>query len=314
MATSPRGLEHRCFSLVHAVGYCLERSGQPADPDDLAAALGHSLMICAVPSEEDHARWPMYARDGLLVEAANLFGMTIRAVHPPEAAIGLHREEAFGQHFDASYRPFILAALKNRQPVLAWRGWGGEEALSWGVIQSTCDDGVGFAGTVWAAPDRPEAHVLRHPPAQLYTVERIDPVSPPPEALAMAAIDHAARVLDSEFGAPFGAITGSKACDLWRERAAEGSANAAFAAAIIDAHGSALRFFERARAAGSTAVAPTLERLLPLIQDAIDALGAASTSEASSAIGRARDVYAEMATILGSATSASGAPRCSERS
>lgn len=314
MATSPRGLEHRCFSLVHAVGYCLEESGRPVDPDDLAAALGHSLMICAVRSEDDRVQWPMYARDGLLVEGANLFGMTVRPVHPPEAAIGLHRAGAFRQHFDASYRPFILAALKNRQPVLAWRGWGGEETLSWGLIQSPCDDGIGFTGTVWTGPNQRQEHVLGEPPAQLYTVERIEAVSPTPEALAMAAVDYAARVLDSEFGAPFGAVTGPRACDLWRERPAESSADAAFAAAIIDAHSSALRFFERAHAVGSTAASPALERLLPLIRDAIDALTAASTSGGRSAIGRARDVYAEIATELCSAASAFGEPRCPKRS
>ena len=92
---------------------------------------------------------------------------------------------------------------------------------------------------------------------------------------------------------------------LDRRMKADGSANAALAAAITDANNSALRFFERACAAGSSANLTALECLLPLIRNAIDALGAASSSEARSAIGHIRNVYAEMATVLCAAKGAS---------
>ena len=85
------------------------------------------------------------ARDALLVEGARVFGMTVRGLHPPEAARGLEHSAEYAQHFAASYRPLILRALENRQPVLARLGRGefGNHHPIWGAIEDSSDGGVG---------------------------------------------------------------------------------------------------------------------------------------------------------------------------
>ena len=75
--------------------------------DDLNAALGMCWSPVAVPTEPDLGAWSLYARDAFLPEAGQLFGLTIRDMHPPEAARGLDTAAEFAQHFDASYRPLM---------------------------------------------------------------------------------------------------------------------------------------------------------------------------------------------------------------
>jgi hypothetical protein len=142
-------------TIVFSLQAIARQAGYDIDVDDLRAALGLPWMTTAAPFEKDLGRWPMYARDAFLVEGARLFGMTVRGVHPPEAARGLERLPEFRQHFVASYRPLILNALENRQAVLAWRGWPGEYEPCWGVITQACEEGIGLAGTVRRWVDAP---------------------------------------------------------------------------------------------------------------------------------------------------------------
>ena len=195
------------FSLVHAVRAIARDAGHEIDYDELLSAMGLSSMVCAVPDEPNVADWSMYARDAFLIPAGRLFGLTIREIHPPQAARGLDHAAEFEQHFDASYRPLIQRALEYHQPVLAWRGWPGERRLWWGVLVAACDEGIGFRGAVYPLRDLSvpcETHVLVSPPTQLYVVETVvarKPVEGEREALQS---EHRRRVLSGEIDERFG--------------------------------------------------------------------------------------------------------------
>ncbi len=88
------------LALAFALQAVAHGLGCELDVDDLTAALGLPFITCAVLGEEDLTCWPLYVRDAFLVEAAGLFGMSIRAVHPPSAAFGLERAPEF--HGDPS--------------------------------------------------------------------------------------------------------------------------------------------------------------------------------------------------------------------
>lgn len=197
------------FSLAHALRAVARDTGNEIDFDDLLAAMGLSWMVCAVPDEPNVADWSMYARDAFLIPAGRLFGLTIREIHPPQAARGLDRAAEFEQHFDASYRPLINRALEHGQPVLAWRGWPGERRLWWGVVTAACDGGIGFRGGVYPSRDLSvacELHVLVSPPTQLYVVERVaarKPTKAEREALRRQQL----RMIESgELNARFGIV------------------------------------------------------------------------------------------------------------
>jgi hypothetical protein len=221
IAASPNGdlVAESAFSLTLAVRDVARRAGHEIDIDDLHAALGLSFMLCA-SREEPPGVWPTLARDAFLVEAARLFGMGIRDVHPPEAARGLDRAEEFRQHFDASYRPLIHRALENDQPVLAWRGWTGARAGLWGVMTGTCDGGIGFTGRAFGTGGE-DATALSRPPVQLYVVETLDFESAAPADLLESVTAHAAAVLRNGLSDPFAVLTGPAAYALWAARLAD---------------------------------------------------------------------------------------------
>ncbi|MDO8631426.1 MAG: hypothetical protein Q7R41_13135, partial [Phycisphaerales bacterium] len=195
------------FSLVHAVRAIARDAGNEIDFDDLLAAMGLSWMVCTVPDEPNVTDWSMYARDAFLIPAGRLFGLTIREIHPPQAARGLDHAAEFEQHFDASYRPLILRALEHRQPVLAWRGWPGERRLWWGVVTAPCDEGIGFRGAVYPSRDlsvASEPHVLVSPPTQLYVVETVAARRPVEGELEAFQSEQRRRVLSGEIDERFG--------------------------------------------------------------------------------------------------------------
>lgn len=249
----------RSFALTLAVQSIARDAGCDIDVDDVHAALGLPLFTCAVPAQNDLACWPMYARDAFLIPASRLFGITVRDVHPPEAAVGLSHAAEFVQHFDASYRPLIIRALENNQPVLAWQGWPGDQALMWGIIKDTCSEGVGLAGVTPAIPYMPaetRTTTLITPPVQVYIVETVTPREPGTDELLDLAFDHARRALRGEPSSRFGVLTGAAAFRFWVDRinAHRGLApvNPAFtrghcrlATSIVAAHQSAIRFLER---------------------------------------------------------------------
>jgi hypothetical protein len=249
------------FSLTSTLRSIARDAGYEIDVDDLHAALGLSMFVCAVPAEVDIASWPLYARDAFIVPAGRLFGMTIRELHPPEVALGLSGAAEFRQHFDASYRPLIMRALENNQAVLAWRGWPGLLRLSWGIIKEKSNDGIGLAGVVPALPGAaaPAQSVsLITPPAQLYIVEDIEPRQPDASELLNLALDHTRRVLRGEPVSRFGVLTGADAVRSWIDRItgsrSDGPMNPVLsrghhelAKSVSAGYQSALRFLERQR-------------------------------------------------------------------
>lgn len=215
---NPVASDHFAQSLPYAVSAMVKDSGGSINDDELLAAMGLSFLVAAVPDEPDLGKWMLYARDAFLIPATRLFGLTIREVHPPEVALGLGRAEGFGQHFDASYRPFILRALENNQPVFAWQGWSGGASLAWGIITEACESGVGFSGRVFMAEGQPRDLVLETPPVQLYVVETIKPVNPSAMELYAIAFAHADSERRKALTDRFSVVTDYKAFDAWNER------------------------------------------------------------------------------------------------
>ncbi len=211
---------HGCQSLAHAIRLVAKNRGANLGADALVAAMGWPWLVCAAPSDDNLANWPLYARDAFLIEACKLLGLTIRPVHPPQAARGLWQVAEFRQHFDLSYRPIIEHALENDQSVLAWRGWSGETAPTWGIINGTCETGVRLQGTPCLS-DATDADTtptpLDQPPVQVYIVESVENKTPSPTALAAHLEQTARRAISGELDEAFAVITGPAAIDLWIE-------------------------------------------------------------------------------------------------
>lgn len=220
--------------------------------------MGVAWGAVAVPFESNLGRWSMYARDAFLVTGARLFGMTIRGVHPPEAARGLPDSPEFGQHFDASYRPLVHRALEHGQPVLAWQGWPGADAVCWGEIVDTSDEGIGLRGRVHAPSEAPttsaDVVTLVTPPVQLYVVETLVHRTPEASECLDTARSNARRVLGNDLTDRFGVVSGPTAYDSWIKRLSDSDATAShdrtlaehrcLAGSLIEGYGSVIRFLE----------------------------------------------------------------------
>ena len=171
-------------SIVLALQGIIGVAGGRADDDDLMAALGVSFMLTVVP-ELPCARWPAHGRDAFLEEAGGLFGLRFRNLHPPGAAVGLQQSVEFAQHFEASYKPLIAAAIANGEPVLAWMGWDSPCADQWGVI-TRYDEATGelFGVTPFGTADEVK---LTGPAYQVYVLEASTTADPSPSQLAGVA-------------------------------------------------------------------------------------------------------------------------------
>lgn len=271
------------MSITTTLQALARQAGYSIDSDDLKAALALSWRATAVSDEKDPAVWGAFGHDAFLIPAGRLFGMVIRELHPPEAARGINRLPEFAQHFDASYRPLVERALDHDQAVLAWRGWPGDKSMSWGVITSTCDAGIGLEG-VTIGPDD-EAHPepaapLCSPPIQLYVVESITPAQPDPDELLEAAVAHTAAVLDNRLESSFGILTGKAAYSFWMDRLADatregGGANSFLAQvrplveSVAVSHWSGLKFLNRHRVRLREHEHETIDLLTSLCQETI---------------------------------------------
>lgn len=120
-------------SLALCLREVLAAQGRPCTYEQLVAALGLGLATAAAPGEPV-GQWPTFGRDAALRPAAELLGLGLRELHPPEAARGLHRVKEFADHFVDSYLPLIRAALAHGQTVLAWRGWPPPAEGLWGLL------------------------------------------------------------------------------------------------------------------------------------------------------------------------------------
>lgn len=303
---SPYG---RSLSLPLALEAIARSRGIAVDREALCAVMGLSLMVCSPRLDEPLRNWPLFARDIFLVEAARLFGLHLRDVHPPEAARGLAGFPEFGQHFDASYRPLIRNALVNGQAVLAWRGWRGDDDWLWGRIDGEGADGVGLVGSIFGVQgDRVES-VLMSPPVQLYVVERIEPEHANPRLLLNAACDHAARVVRNEVGPGFPIVSGPPAFEQWVRRIQQAGdpgrvlrETAELAEVFAQHHRSAVSFFERCTEVRKTESSRKVGVLLRMGREVLaelEALSDEATFEPGRAVARLETARRSCAKVAG---------------
>jgi hypothetical protein len=203
-------------SLAMALRGVLLGYEQDVDYDDLNAALGSALAFTADVRESCPAWWVIHARDRFLTEVGKLVGLTIRDLHPREAAEGLATAREFGEHFRDSYVPLIIEALRNDQPVLAWQGWPDHLWGLWGVITAYDERAAALIGSmIWVGGRRT---ALIGPAVQCYVVEKHAERTPSdPEWLAACA-RHGGAFLRDEVEAGEGIVTGPRAFNEWQRR------------------------------------------------------------------------------------------------
>jgi hypothetical protein len=184
--------------------------------DDICAALGVSFTAVATRLERTPGWWTTYGRDLFVEQAAALFGISLRNLHPPAVGLELSSSDAYAQHFQASYAPLIRRAIENGQIVLAWQGWPNTSWAFWGLITGM-DEG-GFGGTTIGAG--PQQVRLNGPALQCYTVERCEPFQPRQGDLFEMAVHHANIYMNQGPLCPVGPqppviVTGPMAIDWW---------------------------------------------------------------------------------------------------
>lgn len=296
-------------SIVLALQGILRAAGSDADYDDLAAALGVSLMFTAM-EERECGDWPAYGRDAFLEETGALFGLRFRNLHPPGAAVGLESSGEFGQHFDASYKPLIVAGLSKGEPALAWMGWASACADHWGVL-TRWDEATGELFGVVGFDAAGEVK-LSGPAYQVYVLEEISEMDCSADALLDAAMTRAAAILNDQPASSTGILTGPPAFDHWAnafDTAAEGEdVSAGHVRNVMCLHAgrsSAIRFFRRAKGSRTEAIVEGLSRQCEIIEPFADAsyltqllATPEGQMEFADAIRRCGEVESELATIF----------------
>ena len=296
-------------SIVLALQGILRAAGSDADYDDLAAALGVSLMMCAVGGT-DCQHWAAYGRDAFLEETGALFGLRFRNLHPPDAAVGLEWSAEFGQHFEASYKPLIVAGLGKGEPALAWMGWESACADHWGVL-TRWDEARGelFGVVGFDAADEVK---LSGPAYQVYVLEEVSAMDCSADALLDAAMTRAGAVLNNRPASSIGMLTGPPAFDHWAnafDTAADGEdVSAGHVRTVMHLHAgrsSAIRFFQRAKGSRAEAIVELLARQCEILSAFIDAKYLTTLlatpegqMEFADAIRRCGEVESELATIF----------------
>ncbi len=284
-----RDVEDRIGSLTLALEALLRWAGGNVRYRDLNAALALSLRTTAVRGRACLGWWSTHGSDTFLNETARLYGLRLRAVHPPQAAVGLSEHPPFAQHFDASYAPLVRRALEHGQPVIAWRGWPDARAWLWGLITHTCDEGVGFGGTtMWSHGKRV---ALVSPPVQLYVVEEIVPREPAGDELLSTALRGFQHIMGHPDGADADVVTGSEAYDLWLERLELGEicpscgdrggrCHVQHARFLSSHRASSVRFFQHFRDGADAAMQPLFDALAANCKGPIDALATSRDPQA----------------------------------
>jgi len=190
-------------------------------------ALGLPFLLCADPDAPNVASWSGLANDVGLVEAAALFGIRLRALHPRSAAAGVDPRHEFALHFRDSYVPLIRRALAHNQTVLCWRGWPDPMQYAWGLVTDGRADSDELTGKIaGCAQPLPLATAA----LQCYVVEEVNAqLASPADVLACGAT--AVARLHEECAAAGPHIAGAFSWHLWCERL-----SASAHAAQIDDH------------------------------------------------------------------------------
>jgi hypothetical protein len=287
-----RDFEDRVGSLTLAVSALLRWAGADVQYRSLNAAMALSLRTTAVRGKTCLGWWSTHASDRFLPQAADMFGIRIRELHPPEASTGLADRSQFAQHFEASYAPLIRRALENQQPVLAWQGWPDARASLWGIITGISDDGVGFSGTtMWSRGQRVP---LVLPPVQVYVVEDIHPKRPAADELLAQAVLRFHRTMHDR-SLDESIVMGSTAYEEWFQRLESdevcptcgdrgGRCHVQHARCVTSDRSSAIRFFLHYRDGADKEVRNCLDALLVQCRGVIDVLTASRDDAAVDAL------------------------------
>lgn len=161
----------QCESLAQGLRAVLAAHRVERSYLELVALLGLGARFRVSPAE-CIAEWVLAAQDVRLVETAALYGLQLREMHPPDAAVGVTRSAEFPAHFRDSYVPLIRRALEHGQPCLARRGWPPPNAAAWGVI--TAAEGETLLG-ITSELDGARVPLIG-PAVQVYVVEDYRPV------------------------------------------------------------------------------------------------------------------------------------------
>ncbi len=278
---SVRDAKDRIGSLSLALESLLRWAGANTSYRSLNASLALPLRTTAVRRSACLGWWSTHGSDAFLGETAQMFGLRIRALHPPDAAVGLSGHQPFEQHFEASYAPLVRRALEHDQPVIAWQGWPDARAWLWGVITGVCKEGLGFCGTVmWS---HGKVVPIVKPPIQLYVVEEVVPSEPGEEEMLGAAAVRFQKVAHNAVEHDPDVVTGVEACDAWLERLRSeevcptcgvrgGRCHVQHARFISADRGSGARFFGHYRDGAGGAIRGVIEALVAECQGSIDSL------------------------------------------
>ncbi len=213
--------------------------------EELTATLGLGAAVVATDYDE-LGWWATYARDATLIATAERFGVQLRELHPPEAAVGLAESSEYGRHFQDSYVPLIREALEQGQPVLAWRGWPPPRDRLWGVLVEQTDDML-LGLTLWHG-GRPLP--LIGPAHQVYIVERVtrtpEQAFGPAEQFVYAA-EQAIDMWHGKWGRAAGVVTGAAAYDRWCQALSDASQRSVRGMSLPRQHSQLVRVFVSAR-------------------------------------------------------------------
>ncbi|MCP4592839.1 MAG: hypothetical protein GY842_19055 [bacterium] len=235
-------------SLALTVRALLLQAGGDVPYETLNVALGLSFMTSVRDPQRCLACWMTEGRDAFLAATAPRFGLRLRGLHPPQAAVGLSTAPGFDQHFQASYRPLILRALENDQPVIVHGVWTGDRTPSWGLLTAEADGGVGLLGMTPALAGSPLA--LSVPPVQAYIVEDVRPQLPSDREVLHLALRHARAVLGNQLDDQGNLTTGPDVYTAWSERLRDAQVCAACGSTGARCHSQAARTVSAARESG----------------------------------------------------------------
>lgn len=205
-------------SLVLALRAVLSWHGADVAYETLAALSGIAAMFAATDREPCPLRWQDDGRDAFLVESAEQVGLSIRDLHPPEAAPLPTTPPEYELHWRDSYVPLVEASLAHNQPVLAWMGWPAPNESQWGII-ATLDARTRRCGGLVGGADRPVT--LERAAVQAYVVQEYSRSIASDGAILAATIAHTRAALGNQLPAKFGVMTGPQA--LRRVSAMRGS-------------------------------------------------------------------------------------------
>ncbi len=215
MLTSPS------LSLSFLFEEVLREYGLKVGIEEIHASLGLAVRACADRRIPNPDWWASLGTDRALIDAGRMFGLTIRDLHPGNAACALEHADAFAQHFDASYSPLIERALEHDQPVWAWCATDdvpGHPRV-WRRLIARCKGGVGFKARYAVFSDSDDsaerASRLTRPPTQCYIVEKANPSAPSHDELIAGFRKCSLRMLSVSDAPDLGCEHGPASYDVW---------------------------------------------------------------------------------------------------